>query len=181
LHKRIRALSVSKQAVELYEELVSAYVKSMRVSKSDFTISDRRLCWGMDLALAASVLADPECEQIEPTLLGSTKMALINLNEPIEEAVFSEAYSSVIGGYLLRVEEDKTFSGLSEMVNRLRNSFDDSLSKSKTKILLQVVEHVLSGISNIQEGEKPVSPENITRLRAAHAELLSLRSSLLES
>lgn len=148
LHALVSRVKISSEMLEMYEELVGKYKRSL--GKSIY-ISDRRFCETVRLMQAFHVIEKEGDNDalFEPESLVSASYGLCRLNDAQELDAFNQVFQGLVGNFLTEKKEVEEFTALLTTLmdisreSKLRNTKEDRLRLmyKKTKKIVEVFDN----------------------------------------
>lgn len=182
IRKAIKRVRISKEVIELYQELVDKYVKKLGGERKT---SDRRICQSLLLGVSSYVLAgENKPDTFTPDFLAATKYGLCTSGNDtisrLEESAFTDQFTAVIGDYEKESRAIKTFDKVERKVRQMESMYDDKMGKTKVAEMFVDTSKLKKALEEMTDEEKPKSIKQRNRREELLKKLSVLRDSLDE-
>jgi MoxR-like ATPase len=173
LRRHLKKIVVSADVLDLYEETVREYKKSL----GSFYISDRRLCKAT-LLMRAQALLD-KTEEVGPSHIEVCARSL-SLGDESKIKAFESACLGIIGDYEARAEDRAQLKQLEELLSKARRNYDSDMPLEKATKLQTNVSKMLETLRAATVEERPKSTAGMESYDLIIKEFESLQMSLSE-
>ncbi len=170
LLEEVDSIRIDEDIILMYDKLIQQLSSNLNSS----LITDRRKCWGLKLMQANATLN--EKDEVGEEDLEKVKYALIQVNNPQQEAAFTDAFSSVVETFLKQRREQKEVELISSHFLDLEDRFSGSMPLEEAELLY---EEALCSITSLKERKDDyLSDNNRSRCLDVRANLEQLKSSI---
>lgn len=181
LQRAVWRTEVESETLELYEQIVSKYQKTIG---SSLYISDRRLVQSFMLCRAAAVLNSPDgsVPEVEPAHLNAAMYGITTLNDEVQGSAFTDAVTDVVGTFEAYKKESEEMKVISSFVESLEEELSENPKRAVLQEIFNKARKALSGIQNMPSADQPKSVKNQEALRNSQerlSQLVNVASNLL--
>jgi MoxR-like ATPase len=148
LHALVSRVKFTKESLEMYEQLVNKYKRSL--GKSVY-ISDRRFCETIKLVQAFHTIEKEgdETALLEPESLVAASYGLCRLNEASETDAFNQVFQGLVGTYTIEKQEEEQFRPLLVTLNQIyAEGLERSTKEPRLRVLYKKTKTILDVVDN---------------------------------